>query len=811
MNTAIASLVNTMSLHEQVGQLNQHMFGWEAIQRNKAGKLEASDALKREIDRWGGLGLLYGLFRADPWSGQHWGNGILPQERLEAVNIVQETVKTRGNHGIGVLLSEEAPHGHQALGGTVLPTNLALGATWDPTAVMEAQQQVSAELFNSGVHLALVSGLDIARDPRWGRSEECFGEDPYLASRMCTAIVEGMQGDHRCRVGNGGVAVVLKHLAAQGEAMGGRNGGSAVIGRHDLHEIHLPMVRAAIDAGVTGFMAAYNDIDGVPCCANSWLLKTYLREQHGFDGIVMADGLAVDRLASLTGNTRAAGRTALLSGVDVSLWDEGFTQLSSFANDKQVCQAVRQAVTRVLTLKHEFGLLPDTLLQESESAESASNTTARATAHCTAVPSYDQWQQAHREGQRCSEQLAQQCLTLLHNTAVNTDTYADQDITPLDQVRNIMRNPSSGNIIVAGTLADDLPCFLGDYTAPQQQSTGGIYSALVNTLDSARVKIVNDEQDLDNADWANAGVVIHVVGDTSERSYTSSFAANGAAANPQSIPASCGEGVDMADVQLPWNQSHMATAIATHAQSHSIPVVTVTVCGRAHVMEPVFASSDVILWTGYAGPFGPQAVARALIQTVPIPGRINVTIPSNHDVLPLHYNDRHSAHMVYKDAPHPIRTPFNTGLGSLSYATLQLQQAWIDEASQELVLECFAQAPDPSNTAVAPEYIEGSFNVFAHIEDGVHVPRELVLIYSQYLRMQLGTTHTWQARVQLNNLLIGDESPISATIGLQNLSITIDQSCNMPVVRVKFWVTADDTTANAAPHNTTVTHRATKR
>ena len=161
-HAAVDRLIDSMSFTQKVGQLNQRLFGWKSVERNAAGRLVASDELKQEIDRWGGLGALYGLLRADPWSGQHWGNGIRPEERPEAVAVVQQTVLERGAHGIGVLLSEEAPHGHQALGGAVLPTNLGLGATFDSQGVQEAEAAVAAELAASGIHIALVSGLDIA-------------------------------------------------------------------------------------------------------------------------------------------------------------------------------------------------------------------------------------------------------------------------------------------------------------------------------------------------------------------------------------------------------------------------------------------------------------------------------------------------------------------------------------------------------------------------------------------------------------------------------------------------------------------------
>ena len=246
--------MGAMSFTEKVGQLNQRLLGWKALTRDGAGRLVAwTDELKREIDRWGGLGVLYGLFRADPWSGQHWGNGIRPEERPEAIRLVQEAVLTRSAHGIGALLSEEAPHGHQALGGTILPTNLAMGATFDPEAVRQAQEAVAAELAASGVHIALVSGLDMAPRSAVGALRGMLWRGSADGLPHVRAIVAGMQGENRSRVGRGGVAVVLKHLAAQGEAVGGRNGQSAIIGTHDLHEIHLPPVVAGVKAGALGF------------------------------------------------------------------------------------------------------------------------------------------------------------------------------------------------------------------------------------------------------------------------------------------------------------------------------------------------------------------------------------------------------------------------------------------------------------------------------------------------------------------------------------------------------------------------------
>lgn len=697
---AIETLMASMDLTQKVGQLNQRLLGWKAIERRN-GRLVITDVLRREIDRWGGLGTLYGLFRADPWSGRHWGNGILPEERAEAYALVQETVLARGAHGIGALLSEEAPHGHQALGGTVLPTNLALGATFDPNAVREAERAVGAELAASGVHLALVSGLDIARDPRWGRCEECFGEDPLMASRMCEAIVTGMQGEDRSLVGHGGVAVVLKHLAAQGEAVGGRNGQSAVLGMHDLREIHLPPVEAGVKAGAWGFMAAYNDIDSLPCCANPWLLQDYLREKLGFDGIVMADGLAVDRLEPMAGSIPGAGRAALLAGVDVSLWDDGFTTLDAQADDEAVVAAVDRSLRRVLTLKARFGLLPD-----------VGAGTGRPTPTRDRVTLLDgqTLRQARDHTRRLSLGLARECLTVVSGQE------------RLAAFRGRMTDDGAGPVLVVGPFADDIACFLGDYTAPlPDDERRGVASLLRERLGTGRVVVSSDGTDVPEDLWRRAAAVVAVVGGTSERSYDSAFADNGAAvagAVGTERGATCGEGVDLSDISLPWNQDALLTSVraATDAM-----LATVAVCGRAHVLRLAESCSDVLLWAGYAGPFGPQAVTEALTDDVPVPGRLPVTLPAYSGAVPVRYNDRQSASGVYRDAQTPVLHPFSHGQGALHGVTVRGFSA-CDEG-ERVVVHCTLTCGD------APA--EGSLELFARrIGGGRRVPRLAQLVDS---------------------------------------------------------------------------------
>lgn len=730
-HAAVDRLIDSMSFTQKVGQLNQRLFGWKSVERNAAGRLVASDELKQEIDRWGGLGALYGLLRADPWSGQHWGNGIRPEERPEAVAVVQQTVLERGAHGIGVLLSEEAPHGHQALGGAVLPTNLGLGATFDSQGVQEAEAAVAAELAASGIHIALVSGLDIARDPRWGRCEECFGEDPLMASRMCEAIVTGMQGEHRSKVGRGGVAVVLKHLAAQGEAVGGRNGQSAVLGPHDLHEIHLPPVAAGVRAGALGFMAAYNDIDSVPCCANPWLLEDYLRDQLGFDGIVMADGLAVDRLEDMAGSIPAAGRAALLAGVDVSLWDEGFARLEEYVDDEQVAAAVDTALRRVLELKAMFGLLPE------DGADTAA----------IAMPDADAIAQATADGREQAKRMAREAITLIND---------GRSAVTLDSIRGVLTDAQAGPVIVAGPFADDFGCFLGDYTAPlpaDEQSS--IYRQLVARLGKDRVCLSAKPSDVSADRWASAAAVVFVCGSTSERSYDSEFDDNGAAKAVAEYGATCGEGVDLSDIRLPWHQDEMLDEVVALTTA---PVVSVVVCGRAHVLTHVIGQSAVTIWVGYAGQYGPQAVADVLIDGAGLPGRLPVTLPAHPAAIPVRYNDRQSAAHVYKDAAEPVLREFGYGAGSLAGVTFSGMHADAESRANEVLVQVTAHAGDHKTA--------GSVNLFAHVSGGRRIPRLAVLVDSVALTLEAGESHAVSFSVPFERLMDEADDNVRVTFAL---------------------------------------------
>ncbi|NEB75451.1 glycoside hydrolase family 3 protein, partial [Streptomyces sp. SID14478] len=432
----VRDLLGRMTLPEKVGQVNQRLYGWHAYERRDDGTFRLTDAFRDEVAAYGGMGALYGLQRADPWSGVTFADGITAADAAGVTEAVQRHVAEETRLGIPVLMVEEVPHGHQALDGTVLPVHLAVGASWDPDLYEEAAGAAARELRSRGGHVALVSALDLVRDPRWGRAEECFGEDPYLAARFTEALVRGMRGE--------GVGVVLKHFAGQGATVGGRNSAATELGVRELHEIHLAAARAGVRAGAAGLMAAYNEFDGLPCAAQPYLLTELLRERWGFDGIVMADGCALDRLVRLAGDPAAAGAMALAAGTDLSLWDDAFPRLGEAVERGLVAErTLDTAVARVLTLKFRLGLFDRAApLRSSE------------------IPA------AARE---LSVRLARASVTLMEH---------DGTTLPL--------SPVVRRVAVLGPNADSVPQQIGDYTAPQRPGTG------VTVLDGIRAAAGRD-------------------------------------------------------------------------------------------------------------------------------------------------------------------------------------------------------------------------------------------------------------------------------------------------------------------------------
>ncbi|WP_449408659.1 glycoside hydrolase family 3 protein [Microbacterium maritypicum] len=613
-----------LPLRERIGQINQRLKGWEAV-RWIDGRPRITDVLRREVDRWGGIGAIYGVLRADPWSKVRWADGIPPERSAEAYQAVQDHIVSQGA-GLPALFVEEVPHGLMALGGTTLPVNLALGAGMDVGLTERLAAHVAAETRARGAHVALVSGLDMLRDPRWGRAEECFGEDPALAALLVSATVRGMQGSGApgFPIPADRIAVVAKHLAGQGAGIGGRNGSGAPIGRRELGEVHLRPAYAAVRAGVAGFMAAYNDIDGIPCSAHRDLLTGTLREDWGWCGLVMADGTAIDRLRDSAPDPATAAALALIAGVDLSLWDEAFTHVEEAVDRGLVDEeVVTQAADRVLDLKRRLGMLDDAVPVDVEPLDA-------------------------REFATLVDRAAAQSVVVVH----------DQGGLPL---------PASGAVALIGPNADDLDAQLGDYTPPRpadDPTSSTVHQALVARLGADAVRVARGSRHRDVLDGgmdavrdalADADTALVVLGGTSRRSYDDEFADNGAVDAPAPDTTN-GEGVDLSRLALPEAQ----LALLRAARDTAARVIAVVIDGRPRPLDDVIALADAVVVAPFPGPSGGAAIVDALL-TGRGGGLLPATLPRADGVLPVAHDERRETARGYLDARHPAGALLGTG------------------------------------------------------------------------------------------------------------------------------------------------------
>lgn len=630
----VEHLLGLMTLEEKAGQLVQP-FGWQTYEHIN-GEIRLTEAFKKQIEQ-AGVGSLYGVLRADPWTGVTLESGLSPREGAEAVNTIQRYAIENSRLGIPILIGEECSHGHMAIGATVFPVPLSLGSTWNVDLYREMCRAVGRETRSQGGAVTYSPVLDVVRDPRWGRTEECFGEDAHLISEMAVASVEGLQGEKLD--GEDSVAATLKHFVGYGSSEGGRNAGPVHMGRRELLEVDLLPFRKAVEAGAASIMPAYNEIDGVPCTTNQELLEDVLRNDWGFDGMVITDCGAIDMLASghdVAADGRDAAVQAIRAGIDMEMSGEMFGKhLVKAVHAGQLEEEVLdRAVRRVLTLKFRLGLFespyadPDRAEQVIGSAE-------------------------HVE---LARKLAGEGIVLLKN----------EGVLPLA--------PGAGKIAVIGPNADVGYNQLGDYTSPQPRDKvttvlGGIRTKLADTpeqvLYAPGCRIKGDSREgfefaLSTAEQADT--VVMVVGGSSARDFGEGSidlktGASKVTGNSES-DMDCGEGIDRLSLSLSGVQLELIQEIHKLGK----PLVVVYINGRP-IAEPwIDEHADAILEAWYPGQEGGHAVADILFGDVNPSGRLTVSIPKHVGQLPVYYNGKRSRGKRYLEVDSQPRYPFGFGL-----------------------------------------------------------------------------------------------------------------------------------------------------
>ncbi|MEV0096665.1 glycoside hydrolase family 3 N-terminal domain-containing protein [Streptomyces sp. NPDC050738] len=453
-----ADLLSRMTLEEKTAQLYGIWPDANSDGENVAPlQNEFSDDLDLDTLLPYGLGQLTRPFGTAP---------VEPAEGAARLVSLQRRIAGANRFGIPAVAHEECLTGFTAWKATVFPTPLAWGASFDPALVGEMAAAIGASMRSVGIHQGLAPVLDVVRDPRWGRTEESIGEDPYLVATIGTAYVRGLE--------SAGIVATLKHFAAYSASRGARNHAPVPIGPRELADVILPPFEMAVrDGGARSVMAAYNDVDGLPAHAHPGLLTQLLREQWGFAGTVVADYFAVSFLETAHGlaDTRAgAARLALAAGVDVEL-----PALRCYGEAPLPEDLVDRAALRVLTQKCELGLL------DGEPP--------------TAPDSVDLDPPHMRD---LARQLAEESVVLLANT---------HGALPL---------PPDARIAVVGPLADDPAAMLGCYAFPRhvgiEHPELPLGVAIPTLLEALRAELPGA---VFVSDPADADICVAVVGDRS--------------------------------------------------------------------------------------------------------------------------------------------------------------------------------------------------------------------------------------------------------------------------------------------------------
>lgn len=587
-------LMQRMTLAEKVRQLDMYSGAKDLMSRRLDSTHAAPDAVflpERAQRLWGdlGAGSIHDLYPTP-----------------EQANTIQRWLVTRTRLGIPALFIEEGLHGYNT--GTVFPAPIGLAATWDPEVAQQTGAAIAAEARANGVDMILAPVLDLARDPRWGRVEEDFGEDPYLTGRMGLAYVRGAQGDSLAS--DDTVVAEPKHFAGHGSPEGGTNTSPVHMGERELRTMMLPPFAEAVREGhAMGVMAAYHEIDGIPITDDPFLLKTVLRQEWGFQGFVLSDLGAIERLYSVhhvAATPQDAACMAIRSGVDMQFYDFDHALFQNalidcVRNNTLPVADLDRAVRSVMRVKFDLGLFDHPFIDPALKAK-----VYRSPEHLA-----------------LSLESARESMTLLKN---------DGHLLPLSK--------ATKRIAVIGPNA--AVARYGDYEDEKNGERVSILQGIRDLLPESAIAFdsgSNIPAAVKTA--ARADVVILALG---ERSGIS------------------GEGFDRSCLDLPGNQETLLEAVAATGK----PVVLVLENGRPLTIGWAEQHVPAILEAWYPGEFGGQAVAETLFGDNNPGGRLTITFPRSVGQLPDFYNTDPSRVWKYIDSSGQPLFPFGFGL---SYTT----------------------------------------------------------------------------------------------------------------------------------------------
>jgi beta-glucosidase len=637
----VADLLGRMTLEEKVAQL---VGVWQNKQFFPDGAALFVDGKKAFVPERAAVLIPHGVGQMSRPSEKRG-----PREMAEFTNTMQKWLRENTRLGIPVWFHEECLHGHAAPGGTSFPQAIGLASTWDPALVHDVFSSVAAEVRARGAQQCLAPVLDLARDPRWGRTEETYGEDPYLVAHIGVAAIQGFQGEGPS-IDRSHVFATAKHFAVHGQPEGGTNVAPGNYSERVVREYFLKPFEAAVKEGhVENVMASYNEIDGIPSHANQHLLDDILRGEWGFGGVVVSDYFGITDLVKLhrvVASNDEAAALALKSGVDIELpFADAFPSLIRLVKEGKVPQAlVDRAVARNLRVKFLAGLFDD-FRADPEAAERITNSA---------------------EHRQLALKAAHEAIILLKN---------DKGLLPLD--------PSKyRRIAVVGPNAADV--HLGGYSNDPGRGVSilqGIRdkvgtSAEVLYSEGCRITETPPDWDADKVELGdpvkNAARIKAAV-EVARRADVIILSVGGNEQTSREAWAVEHPG-DRDSLDLLGNQDDLVRAMMALGK----PVVVFLTHGRPNSINAIAEIVPAVVEGWYLGQEGGTAAADVLFGDYNPGGKLPITVPRSVGQLPDYYYQKPSAKREYLGTtPKPL-FPFGWGL---SYTTFQYENLRVSPGS----------------------------------------------------------------------------------------------------------------------------------
>lgn len=545
----VETLLHKMTLEEKLGQMNQ-LSPWDF-----------EDLAKRV--RKGEVGSIL--------------NVVNPEE----VNKIQKIAVEESRLGIPLIVSRDVIHGYK----TIFPIPLGQAATFNPEVVKEGARVAAIEASADGIRWTFAPMIDVARDPRWGRIAESCGEDPYLNAVMGTAMIKGYQGDSLNDPT--AIAACAKHFVAYGAAEGGRDYNSTFIPERVLRNVYLPPFKAAADAGCATFMTSFNDNDGVPSTANSFVLKDVLRKEWKYDGMVVTDWASALEMVNhgFCTDGKDAAEKSVNAGVDMEMVSETFIQnlKQSIAENKVSIETIDNAVRNILRLKFRLGLFDNPYV---------------------VTPQTVKYAEKHLQ---TAKTAAEQSVILLKNE--------NQTLPFTDKIKTLA---------VIGPMADAPYEQMGTWVFDGEKEHTQTPLTAIKKMYGDKVKILF-EKGLDYSRDKNTAGIARAVNAARQADAVVVFVGE------ESILS--GEAHSLANLNLQGAQSQLIKELAATGK----PVVTVVMAGRQLVIADEVMASDAMLYSFHPGTMGGPAIADILFGEVNPSGKTPVTFPRMSGQVPIYY------------------------------------------------------------------------------------------------------------------------------------------------------------------------------